>query len=135
MTYLWIKAGHVIFSPFGQFVSVLGGSLFQVLVPLLIGGAFIWQHSNWFGGAVMLWWAGQNLTDVAPYIADARLLQLVLLGGHTGAEVEGHDWEYILTTLGWLHRDVAIGRGVHTVGAILMAGSFVWAIALLRRRA
>ena len=40
-----------------------------------------------------IWWMGQSLTDVAPYINDARALQLVLLGGRTGAEVEGHDWE------------------------------------------
>lgn len=38
---------------------------------------------------------GQSLTDVAPYINDARALQLVLLGGRTGAEVEGHDWEAV----------------------------------------
>ncbi len=29
--------------------------------------------------------AGQNLIDLAPYINDARNLQLVLLGGRTGA--------------------------------------------------
>jgi hypothetical protein len=32
-------------------------------------------------------------------------LQLVLLGGQTGAEVEGHDWERILLLTGALHRD------------------------------
>ena len=58
-----------------------------------------------FGAAVCAWWAGQNLVDLAPYIADARALQLVLLGGRTGAEVEGHDWEYLLTSSASLHLD------------------------------
>jgi hypothetical protein len=44
-----------------------------------------------FGAAVAIWWAGENLIDVAPYINDARELKLVLLGGKTGAEVEGHE--------------------------------------------
>jgi hypothetical protein len=42
----------------------------------------------------MAWWGGQNLMDVAVYIDDARSLQLVLLGGHTGSEVEeGRRWK------------------------------------------
>ena len=32
------------------------------------------------------------LVDLAPYVADTHALQLVLLRGHTGAEVEGRDW-------------------------------------------
>jgi len=43
--------------------------------------------------------------DMAPYIADARALELVLLGGYTGAEVEGHDWEYLLGATGLLEYD------------------------------
>lgn len=120
------EAGHVIFSPFGRFMGVLGGSLFQLLVPLVCAGAFV-KQANQFGAAVCTWWAGQNLIDLAPYIADARRLQLVLLGGRTGAEVEGHDWEYLLTTLGWLHRDLALGHAAQVVGTIVMLAAAVWA--------
>ena len=35
-------------------------------------------------------------------------LGCMMFGGKTGAEVEGHDWERILTTLGWLHLDQAL---------------------------
>ena len=44
-----------------------------------LAAAFLKQGDR-FGAAVCAWWAGQNLLDVAPYIADARALQLVLLG-------------------------------------------------------
>jgi hypothetical protein len=84
--------------------------------------AFIRQEQV-FGAAVCAWWAGQNLVDLAPYIADAGALQLVLLGGRTGAEVEGHDWEYLLTTLGVVHRDQSIGMWVHALGIIVMVAS------------
>ena len=98
------EAGHMIFSPFGQFMTVLGGSLLQFLIPVIAAIAFVRQDEP-FGAAICAWWAGQNLVDLAPYIADARALQLVLLGGRTGAEVEGHDWEFILTRARRLHRD------------------------------
>src|SRR5262245_13184817 len=93
------EAGHVLFSPFGRFMTVLGGSLLQFLVPVILAGAFL-RKANPFGAVVCAWWAGESLVDLAPYIADARALQLILLGGRTGAEVEGHDWEFILAQMG-----------------------------------
>jgi hypothetical protein len=119
------EAGHVLFSPFGRFMTVLGGSLFQILVPIVFAVAFLKQRDA-FGAAVCTWWAGQNLLDLAPYIADSRALQLILLGGRTGAEVEGHDWEYLLTALGWLHYDRMLGLAAHRLGLIVMTGALVW---------
>ena len=127
------EAGHVIFSPFGRFMSVLGGSLLQFLVPVILAVSFVRQHQP-FSAAVCAWWAGQNLVDLAPYIADARSLRLVLLGGNTGAEVEGHDWEYLLTQLGIVHHDRAIGLWAHYGGVLLMAASIGVGAWTLRRR-
>jgi hypothetical protein len=128
------EAGHVLLGFFGRFIGVLGGSLFQFAVPLVLAVAFLKQH-NPFGAVVCTWWAGQNLLDLAPYIADARALQLVLLGGKTGAEVEGHDWEYLLTEMGWLRFDRTLGLGAHRLGLTMMAGALIWgAIYLARNR-
>ena len=127
------EAGHMIFSPLGQFMTVLGGSLMQVLIPVIATVAFIRQEQP-FGAAICVWWAGQNLIDLAPYIADARALQLVLLGGKTGAEVEGHDWEFILTRLRLLHRDQAIGRAVHALGMAIMIGALAVAARTATRK-
>lgn len=127
------EAGHLIFSPLGQFMTVLGGSLMQVLVPVVAAIAFIRQQQP-FGAAICVWWAGQNLVDLAPYIADARSLQLVLLGGKTGAEVEGHDWEFILTRLRLLHRDQTIGRIVHALGMVIMVGALAFAARSVARK-
>ena len=66
----------------------LGGSLLQVIVPLACAWAFYFQQDDRFGASVCVWWAGENLLDLAPYIDDARSLQLMLLGG-PAAEVEG----------------------------------------------
>jgi hypothetical protein len=116
------EAGHVLFAPFGRFLTALGGSLLQVLIPLICAGAF-WRQHDLFAVSVCAWWAGQNLADLAPYIADARALQLPLLGGRTGAEVEGHDWEAILQSLGLLQYDRALGRVAHLGGVLVMFAS------------
>jgi hypothetical protein len=126
------EAGHIIFSPFGRFMTVLGGSLMQCLIPIVAAIAFIRQEQP-FSAAIMGWWAGQNLVDLAPYIADARALRMVLLGGRTGAEVEGHDWEYILTQLRATHLDHGIGMTAYALGILVMLGSLVLAGALIAR--
>lgn len=118
------EAGHVLFSPFGRFMTMLGGSLMQVLVPIVCALALV-KSGDRVGGAVAVWWAGQNLVDLSPYIGDARALQLPLLGGATGAEVEGHDWEAILSTLGWLQHDRTLAAAAHTVGSLTMAAAIV----------
>jgi len=126
------EAGHILFSPFGRFITVLGGSLMQCLIPIVAAIAFIKQEQP-FSAAIMGWWAGQNLVDLAPYIADARALRMVLLGGRTGAEVEGHDWEYILTQLGVTHLDHGIGMTAYALGILVMIGSLVLAGTLIAR--
>jgi hypothetical protein len=126
------EAGHAILGFFGRFIAVLGGSLFQFAVPLVCAAAFLRQGDR-FAAAICTWWAGQNLVDLAPYIADARALQLVLLGGKTGAEVEGHDWEYLLNALGWSQYDQALGAASRRMGLAMMAASLVWGSVLVVR--
>ena len=120
------EAGHVLFSPFGSFLMSFGGSLLQVTIPVVCAVSFA-RRDDWFATCVCGWWAGQSLVDLAPYIADARALQLVLLGGFTGAEVEGHDWEAILTSLGWLQHDRALGLAAHWLGSLTMVAAIVMA--------
>ena len=127
------EAGHFIFAMFGRFMTVLGGSLLQFLIPVIAAIQFIRQHEP-FGAAVCTWWAGQNLVDLAPYIADSRSLQIVLIGGKTGAEVEGHDWEFILTQLGIVHLDQSIGRWTHAVGILIMIGALAAGTRTLLRK-
>jgi len=120
------EAGHMIFSPFGVFMMTLGGSLMQCLVPVICAVAFFRTNRDLFAVGVMGWWLGENLQDVAMYIDDARTLQLQMLGGGTGAEYEGHDWERLLTMMNALHLDHRIGRTVQVIGAVLMLGCLAY---------
>lgn len=129
------EAGHVIFRLLGEFMTVLGGSLFQVLVPAVVTGAFLLRHHNNFGASIGLWWTGQNLCDVAIYMADARALQLTLLGGGTGADRPGfHDWRNIFSTMGWLESDRLVAGLTDALGILCIAAALAWGGVLLWRQ-
>ena len=119
------EAGHVFFIPFGEFMTILGGSLFQVALPLGIGIAFLLRQRDSFGAAICLWWAGASVVDLAPYVWDALNPQLILLGGHTG-EDGPHDWIYLLGRLGALKHAHAWGVAVHHLGTLMMAVGVAW---------
>src|SRR5436309_7883425 len=104
-------------------------------MPFICLCAFLIKNRDPFGASVGLWWVGQNFMDIAPYINDARALELILLGGVTGKDVEDyHDWESILTSLGWLPYDHRIAHAVQQLGIVLMLLTLLWGSAVLYRQ-
>ena len=128
------EAGHLLFMPFGRFMTILGGSLGQILLPLACLGTFLLKTRDPFGGSVALWWTAENFMDVAPYINDARAMDLILLGGFTGKEVDAHDWNNLLTMLGWLQYDHGLAKLSYGIGTVLMLLALVWGAILLHRQ-
>ena len=107
------EAGHPIFSIFGEFVGFLGGTLAQLLVPLIFLGYFALRRDI-LSASVMSWWCGENMIGIAHYIADARAQNLELWGGGE------HDWAYLLGQMGFLRSDTAIGSSVRSLGIGIM---------------
>ena len=53
---------------------------------------------------------------------------MLLLGGVTGRDAPGyHDWENVLSTLGLLRWDTALGAGAHNLGRLLLVAACAWA--------
>ncbi|MCY7307205.1 MAG: hypothetical protein LH632_13860 [Rhodoferax sp.] len=125
------EAGHVVFMPFGEWITMLGGTLGQLLVPMIIVVAFLVKNRDPFGASVGAWLLGVSVLDIAPYMYDALEPQLMLLSGRTG-EDGGHDWIYLFDSLGWLPRAQFVGAITHKLGALLLMLSMAWAILLLR---
>lgn len=137
----WMHAVHLVFHEAGHTITamltnnhtliVFMGSGNQVLIPLIVTVAFYWKNKDAFAAALGLWWTGHAILDVAPYIQDARMLNLQLLSGGTGKEVEGHDWEYLLEHWHVINRDVYIAAHVATVARTVMVVAFAWALGSL----
>jgi hypothetical protein len=109
------EAGHTIFIFFGQFIRVLMGSGFQVLLPLLISIYFFYQKQK-LSAAICLMWTGQNILNVSVYAGDALTFQLELLGGDSSI----HDWNYVLGSLNLLRYTPQIASAIYSLGMIVI---------------
>ena len=129
------EAGHIFFRPLGRFMTSAGGSITQILVPLICLGVLLVQTRDAFGAGVCLWWTGQNFLDLAPYINDARAGVMPLVGGNTGrtSPYGFHDWEFLLTETGLLRYDHALARFAHLFGSMIMLLGIVWCGVILYR--
>ncbi|HEX6048454.1 MAG TPA: hypothetical protein VFZ21_04275 [Gemmatimonadaceae bacterium] len=121
------EAGHLVFSGFGETMTILGGSLFQVLVPVVFVGYFLRTRQR-YAAAATLSWVGVNLLNVSRYIGDARAQELPLLGGENTI----HDWWYLLINWDLLPRDLAIARWVHFFGVVAFLASVVGGVWTLK---
>lgn len=109
------EAGHLVFSPFGEFVMIAGGSLFQIIMPALFVGYFCY-HRKFYSAALVLFWVGQSVLNVSVYAGDAVALQLPLLGGQDTM----HDWNYLLDSLGLLRSTGKVAGAIRLVGTIVI---------------
>lgn len=109
------EAGHYIFLPFGNFLHVLGGSLFQSIFPLIYVTYFYLRH-QYYSASLLVFWVGQNLINVSVYASDAVAMQLPLLGG----DGTTHDWNYILSALHLLQYTPQIGYAIYSAGVLVI---------------
>jgi hypothetical protein len=126
------EAGHyAIFRWFGEFIMTLGGTLGQHLMPIMLGGALLIRRQDPFGAALFFWLLGFSTIDMAVYMYDAFDPKLMLLGGMTGAESDGHDWQNIFGDLGLLRRARGIGLFFGLAGMAMMLAALAWAARIL----
>ncbi len=121
------ETGHLLFRPFGEFMMVAGGSLFQVIFPIVFVGYFIWQRS-FYSAAIVALWVGQSILNVWVYASDAVVMQLVLTSGFTGSEGSFHDWNYMLTHFGLLDSVKGVAKVIRFTGTVTIVAAGVMAI-------
>ena len=123
------ETGHLVFSIFGnRILHSLGGSLFQIIMPIVFCLALWIKPRDILGASVALWWAFENFIDVAMYIEDALHMRLMLISGGTGAEAPYgfHDWNFILSETGLLLKYDIIGKAVYIAGFVGMWLCVLW---------
>ncbi len=119
------EAGHIVFRVFGRFMGILGGTLGQLLVPLVLTLLFIFKNRDYFGASLATWWLGQSFMDCAPYINDALAMRLNLVFGDI------HDWNYLLNQMGVIRYHHGIAVAFDWIGMLMMVGALTWGGVLL----
>jgi hypothetical protein len=134
-TYRWLdsldlaihETGHLVFGFDGEVLAVMGGTLFQLIVPAAFAVA-LWRRGDRHGATVPLWWLGQSCWNISVYVRDARAQELPLVGSGE------HDWTFLLDHAGWLERDQVVGGVVYFAGVVLYAIAIVSGWVFLRSR-
>jgi hypothetical protein len=89
------EGGHFFFSWFGHTIMILGGTLGELLVPLLCAAYFFWKRET-TGFAFCSFWFFENFPYIGTYMADARTGALPLVGS------EESDWTILFGQWGLL---------------------------------
>lgn len=120
------EAGHVVFSMFGELLMVMGGSIMQLAIPVIVAVLFLRQR-EYFGISVALAWLSMSASNLATYIGDARSQDLPLVSIGSGDPI--HDWHFILAHFGMLAEDHALARFTRLVSMLsllLAVGLGAW---------
>lgn len=118
---LFHEAGHPIFGLFGGTLGLYGGTLGQLTFPMVLAVSFGWKREPLSFAAAGLWFF-ENWLNIARYMADARALELPLVGSGD------HDWEDIFQRWGVLEQDVRIASFVRAIGWIGMVAACGWVL-------
>jgi hypothetical protein len=121
--FLFHEAGHLIFRPFGEFLHFLGGTLGQLFFPVVCTGYFWWKGQRFSAAATMCWLA-QSLFNISVYAGDAVVTNLPIIEGTI------HDWNWMLSRLGWLRHTAKIAWTIYLTGILCylagVAGMFYY---------
>jgi len=113
------EAGHPIFGLFGATLGLYGGTLLQLTIPAAV--AFEgWRRRQAPAAALGAVWIGQNLLNVARYMADARAQVLPLVGGGE------HDWFHILSRWGLLAWDTRLASLLGLIAWLTILAAPAW---------
>jgi hypothetical protein len=61
------EAGHTLAFLFPEPVMIMAGSVFQVIVPLVLSSYFFFRGAK-YSGSLLLFWVGQSLVNVSVYV-------------------------------------------------------------------
>jgi hypothetical protein len=122
------EGGHFFFSWFGDTIRILGGTLGELLVPLLCAAYFFFQRET-TGFAFSIFWFFENFPYIGTYMADARTAALPLVGSGDS------DWEILFTLWGLLAQDQKIGATMRILGYLGMFAIGLWLAHRLRQDA
>lgn len=120
------EMGHPLFSFFGRFLHIAGGTILQCSAPIL-SMIVLGKQRDYFGIAFCIGWLATNLISVSVYMLDANdlALTLVTIGGNSEVmdKADMHDWNNLFDYFGLLPYDKLIGGIVYWIGILMLAAS------------
>ena len=118
---LFHEAGHPIIGLFSSRLEPYGGTIGQLVFPIVLA-VFFWRKDQPLSFAGSLIWFFENWLNIARYMADARAQELPLVGGGD------HDWNTIFGRWNVLAYDTRVATVVKIMGWSGMAAVCAWVV-------
>jgi len=118
---LFHEAGHPIIGLFSNRLEPYGGTIGQLVFPIVLAVSF-WRKEQPLSFAGSLLWFFENWLNIARYMADARAQELPLVGGGD------HDWNTIFGRWNLLAHDTQIASVVRCIGWIGLGTVCAWVV-------
>ena len=125
---LFHEAGHPLVGLLSSRLEPYGGTIGQLTFPCVLAVSF-WRKREAVGVAASIVWFFENWLNIARYLADARAMELPLVGGGD------HDWNTILgrwQLLAWDTRIAATFKIIAWLGMALSVAWLLWRARLSR---
>jgi hypothetical protein len=116
------EGGHFVFDVFGDTMGLYGGTLGQLLPPIICAVVF-WRQKSLISVSAALLWLFENFFMIAGYMATARSEGPVVLGV-MGIGI--HDWWRILIRWRALQYDTTLATIVRVMGWLGLGSTLVW---------
>jgi hypothetical protein len=113
------EAGHLFFSWGGHTLMILGGTIGELLVPLLCA-LYFYFHGQTYGFTFSVFWFFENFLYIGTYMRDARSEGLPLINGDIG------DWTLLFGQWHLLQSDLKIGQFFRDLGWLGMCATLAW---------
>jgi hypothetical protein len=121
------EAGHPLFgmlsggaeSGFGYTLTILGGTLFELMVPAACAIYFFFRRES-TGTAFCTFWFFENFLYIGTYMGDARTAALPLVGSGDS------DWTVLFTQWNLMLRDTQIAHTTRALGWLGMLAAVAW---------
>jgi hypothetical protein len=118
---LFHEAGHPAVGLFSRRLTVYGGTMGQLVFPVVLAVSF-WRKGESLSFAASVVWFFENWLNIARYMADARAQVLPLVGGGE------HDWGDIFGRWNVLAHDTQIASVVRAGGWLGMGTACLWVL-------
>ena len=119
---LFHEIGHFVFHLFGHTVGLYGGTLGQLLPPI-ISVVIFWRQKSLVSVSVALLWLFENFFDIAAYMETARSEGPIVFGVLGWGQ---HDWWRIFSHWGVLRYDTTIATIMKVTGWLGLCSTLVW---------
>jgi hypothetical protein len=124
------EASHIVFGFLPQILVAAAGSSGEIAFTVLVAVAAI-RAKSYFALSFSLLWVMLAMTSAGNYMADARAMQMPLIGPSPDPH---HDWNFVFGQLGWLNNDIVIGTAVRITGNVIgMVGLVIGLVFIINR--